>query len=274
MKVTPGVKDGLKRIITGAISIPTFVLLVLYTSVVWFLGLVLLTLLLALWEYYSMTLPSGDKGFKVFGIVLGGWVPLGVWWMGPQVIPWLLTLTVFLLFVYRLFYHPHLASLPSSIGISLLGVTYIGLLPSHLVLIRGLESGEGWVLFLFSVVWGNDAFAYWIGKGLGRHRLSPVVSPCKTIEGAVGGLLGGVFVALLFSHLFLQEVTLQEASLLAISLGVLSQLGDLFESLLKRASGVKDSGGIIPGHGGVLDRIDSAIAPIPFLYYYITLFRI
>lgn len=265
MRVTLSVK----RIITGAISIPAFVLLLLYTPAVWFLGLVLLTLLLALWEYYSMTLPGGDKGFKVFGIVLGGWLPLGVWWIGPQVIPWLLTLTVFLLFIYRLFYHPDLEGIPSSIGIVLLGVTYIGLLPSHLILIRGLESGQWWVLFLFSVVWGNDAFAYWVGKDLGRHRLSPVVSPWKTIEGAVGGLLGGVFTGVIFSHFFLQEVTLREASTLAIPLGVLSQMGDLFESLIKRASGVKDSGGIIPGHGGVLDRIDSAIIPIPFLYYYI-----
>ncbi|MEK7829277.1 MAG: phosphatidate cytidylyltransferase, partial [Deltaproteobacteria bacterium] len=134
--------------------------------------------------------------------------------------------------------------------------------------------GRFWLLFIVCIIAANDTFAYYVGKGFGKHKLSPGISPKKTVEGALGGLIGGVAVALIFNKFFLTHISPKEISMLAVSIGILGQLSDLFESLIKRSAGVKDSGGILPGHGGMLDRIDSLIFPSPFLYYYLIYFRL
>ncbi len=153
------------------------------------------------------------------------------------------------------------------------GIAYVVLPLSYLVLLRNMESGGMWILFMLSVIWANDTFAMYAGKALGKHKLSPLVSPGKTVEGAIGGLAGGCIAAGLFNSYFSMGMGALEALTVSFVLGVIGISGDLFESVLKRAAGVKDSGAIVPGHGGVLDRIDSLIFPIPVLYYYLTLGR-
>jgi phosphatidate cytidylyltransferase len=151
------------------------------------------------------------------------------------------------------------------------GFLYVPFLLSHLVLTRALPHGVAWVFMLLFVVMCGDSAAFYVGTAIGKHRLYPAVSPKKSIEGAVGGLVGSVCGALLARFLLFPELAIGHAVAVALLLGVLGQVGDLFESMIKRSCGVKDSGTIIPGHGGVLDRLDSILFAAPALYYYASL---
>ena len=239
-----------------------------------------------MFEYYKITI-GYDKIFLVIGTLLGAIVPVIIYLFEHKgfsgYLIFYLIFAVFFIFIDSLFRHNLLApdgiirgqaSVTTRIGAGVLGIIYIAFPISHLILIRDLEQGRFWVLFLVCIIAANDTFAYYAGKGLGKHKLSPVVSPKKTVEGALGGLIGGVAVALIFHHFFLTNILLKEISVLAVFIGILGQLSDLFESLIKRSAGVKDSGSILPGHGGMLDRIDSLIFQIPFLYYYLIYFRL
>jgi phosphatidate cytidylyltransferase len=146
---------------------------------------------------------------------------------------------------------------------------YVSWLFSYVVLLRQLSDGPDYVFYLFGVVWLGDAAALIVGRLLGRHRLAPRLSPGKTIEGAVGGFLGSLCGAILGGRWLLGHLTLSQCIALGCLLAVLGQLGDLSESLLKRSSGVKDSAVLIPGHGGILDKVDGILFGAPALYYYV-----
>jgi phosphatidate cytidylyltransferase len=123
---------------------------------------------------------------------------------------------------------------------------------------------------LFIVIWSGDSFAYFAGKSLGRHKLAPVVSPNKTWEGAVAGFLFSIIAALACKATFLHGLSWMDATALGALIGVVGQIGDLCESIVKRAVKVKDSGAILPGHGGMLDRVDSLLFGAPAMYYYLS----
>ena len=150
------------------------------------------------------------------------------------------------------------------------GILYIGWLLSHLVALRSLNSGRNWVFLVLFVTWVSDTTAFFVGRRFGRHKLAPATSPGKTWEGSIGGICGGIAV----STLFLAPTPFQlpfspgQAVLLGALTSILGQAGDLFESLFKRNLGVKDSGKLMPGHGGILDRIDSLIFAGIVVYYY------
>lgn len=116
-------------------------------------------------------------------------------------------------------------------------------------------------------IMGCDTFAYFVGSRIGKHKLYPAVSPNKSIEGGIGGLVGAMVAVLIAKYTFLPIIGVFDALLLGLFLGVVGQMGDLFESLLKRACTVKDSGSMIPGHGGILDRLDSLLFAFPVVYY-------
>jgi phosphatidate cytidylyltransferase len=150
-----------------------------------------------------------------------------------------------------------------------LGFLYIPFLLMHLVMLHRTTYGWQWLLVLMLIVMTNDSAAYYTGSAFGKHRLYPLVSPKKSIEGALGGLGGSICGTLLAKFTFFPQLPLADALITAVVIGILGQTGDLFESLLKRSFGVKDSGSIIPGHGGVLDRMDSIIFAAPAMYYYV-----
>lgn len=152
-----------------------------------------------------------------------------------------------------------------------LAVAYTAGLMSHFFLLRELPGPWGirWTFVTFFLVWATDTGAYLIGKGFGRHLLAPAVSPSKTVEGSVGGLFFSLGVGWLLGH-WLVGVPTGFLLGLALVVGVSAQIGDLFESALKRAAGVKDSGQIIPGHGGILDRFDSFVFVLPLVYYLVS----
>lgn len=152
---------------------------------------------------------------------------------------------------------------------------FVGMLFGYLVGLRtfndqpkGDETGSDLVFLLFFVVWSSDMAAYYVGSSLGRHPLAPRVSPKKTVEGAVGGILGAVAAAFIARSWFMGRLQIRDCLILGLALGGVGILGDLVESMLKRGAGVKDSAALVPGHGGVLDRVDSLLYAAPILYYY------
>ncbi|CDX02638.1 Phosphatidate cytidylyltransferase [Desulfitobacterium hafniense] len=145
---------------------------------------------------------------------------------------------------------------------------YTVVLFSHLYLIRGFSEGIAWAILTFILVWATDTFAYLIGRVMGKHLLAPRVSPKKTIEGSVGGLVFCILSGILAWQI-IGGAPLAAYIALSGVVAVSAQIGDLFESALKRSVNIKDSGNIIPGHGGILDRFDSLLFVIPIMYYWV-----
>lgn len=159
----------------------------------------------------------------------------------------------------------------SEASFNLFSVLYTVVLLSHFYLLRQLSGGKEWTFLTILLVWSTDIGAYLIGRQFGRHLLAPQVSPKKTVEGSLGGLMFCIAVALAFSSLVAGASWITYI-ILGVVVGISAQVGDLFESALKRSAGVKDSGNLIPGHGGILDRFDSLIFALPLVYYSIILF--
>lgn len=157
--------------------------------------------------------------------------------------------------------------------LTLFGVVYVGATLSTVVSTRMLPNGEMLVLFLAVVTWASDTGAYYAGTLWGKHLLIPSISPKKTVEGVFGGLLAAVAAALLAQLWFVAQLSLWDVLALGILLTLSGLVGDLFESAIKRRQGVKDSGGILPGHGGMLDRLDSLLFTAPTFYYYVSCIR-
>jgi phosphatidate cytidylyltransferase len=158
----------------------------------------------------------------------------------------------------------------STIARQVLGIIYISLPLSLLIFIRQMDEGILWLLWLLIVVFINDTCAFYFGTFFGKRRLAPKISPNKTIEGSLGGIGGAVLVGLIVAQLFFHDFSLSLQTIpCAFLLAVSGQIGDLFESAMKRASAIKDSGSILPGHGGILDRIDGLLAAIPIFYAYL-----
>ncbi len=153
--------------------------------------------------------------------------------------------------------------------IILFGLFYVGFTLSTVVSTRSLPGGEFLVLFLAVVTWASDAGAYYAGTLWGKHLLIPSVSPKKTVEGVFGGLALAVAAAIVAQWWFASQLSLSDAVILGVLLTGTGLIGDLFESMIKRRTGVKDSGGILPGHGGMLDRLDSLLFTAPTFYYYV-----
>jgi phosphatidate cytidylyltransferase len=151
------------------------------------------------------------------------------------------------------------------------GILYAGWLLGHLVALRGLDDGRNWVFFAIFVTFASDTAAFFVGRALGRHKLAPAISPGKTWEGAIGGILGAIIVSLFFTlnTPLVLPLSWGQAVLLGLLVSIFGQIGDLAESLFKRYTGVKDSGSVLPGHGGFLDRMDSVVFAGAVVYYYV-----
>ncbi len=147
-------------------------------------------------------------------------------------------------------------------------ILYVGILGSYLVLLRNLGDGKNWVLLAVLSTWGADTSAYAVGKLIGRHKMAPGISPGKTWEGTVGGLIGGLAVVVALGWALDLPVSTGQAVLLGLTLPAVAVVADLGESALKRGAGVKDTSVLVPGHGGLLDRLDSLLFTVPLVYYF------
>ncbi len=261
-------EGSLKRVVTGIVLIPIIVYLVLFTSVFWIFAASSLLTLLALSEYNNLTiLKKRDGGSDLLGIVAGAGVPALFYLYGMEHLPAFLIAAVFVFFFYNMAVSRDLKDASYDTAFKTLGVMYIAVPLSYAIALRQMDGGQWWIMFLLAVIWSNDTFAYFTGKAIGKTKLCPEISPKKTVEGAVGGIIGGFAAAYLFNRFLCLGLGPGGVLFLSALAGSIGIAGDLFESLLKRAAGVKDSGTLIPGHGGVLDRIDSLLFPIPVLYY-------
>ncbi|HEU5099859.1 MAG TPA: phosphatidate cytidylyltransferase [Roseiflexaceae bacterium] len=196
-----------------------------------------------------------------------------------------LTFTIIVSLIAELSYENQPGSLPSW-GLTIAGAFYVAWLLGHFILLRslgtplrdtifkqfGMQPGVAWIYCVCAVTWLQDTGAYFVGRRFGRHKMAPILSPKKTWEGAVGGMLAAIIAGIVCVLLLGLPITLLQGALLGVVGGVVGPLGDLSESLIKRQVGLKDAGNLIPGHGGLLDRVDSLLFSVPILYYLIVLF--
>jgi len=257
----------IKRLLTAAIALPLLILLVLKGTIFQFGCLVLILSLLGLEEFYRMALP-GRRGVGHAASFAGALLPLC--FLSSERAAFLPALTLLIISFALLFLFTFRDIKTASVEVSHLftGFLYVPFLLAHLLMLRGLPYGIQWVFLLLVIVMSGDTCAFYVGCRFGRRKLYPAVSPNKSVEGAMGGLAGSVIGAFIAKGFFFPELTIADALATALLLGILGQLGDLFESFLKRSFGVKDSGTIIPGHGGVLDRLDSILFAAPGAFYY------
>jgi len=224
---------------------------------------------LALHEFYRMALPTQRRLEASLSVAVGVLCSVGlVYAATPPFVLLSLVLPCLLLALVYLFRVQNIQTVSRDLAISLLGLLYIPMLLSHAALLRDLPSGRNWIFLVFFVVMASDTMAYFVGMKYGRHRLYEAVSPKKSIEGSLGGLVGGLLGSMICKLWFFGELGAVDVLLIGLGVGAFSQLGDLVESLFKRSFGVKDSGALIPGHGGILDRLDSLLFAFPVTYYY------
>ena len=259
--------EQVKRVASALVILPPLVLFLLYASPVLFFILVLTLIGLSLREYFQilqhihLSLCPNVTWLAAFALAITAHLG-GLCWLPIALFCSLVALTISVILTAS-----HVAHFFPTLVYSVFGVLFIGWTLSHLILLRLLPAGPWYILFLCAVVWVGDSAAMYIGKSLGRHKMAPAISPGKTWEGSVGCVVGGVCTAVVSAELWLPDLVLWQCVVLGLCISLAAQMSDLGESMLKRYAGVKDSGGLIPGHGGILDRIDSMLFAAPTLVY-------
>jgi len=260
------------RLATAAVAIPALLALI-FLAPAWGWGLlVVIVSMLGLVEYLWLAFPA-RAGERVLGLVLGAAV-IGAGMSAPAPGPWV-TASIALLIgggvMYVVLVRPDFERGFADLGLLTLGALYVGLLLPHFYWLRNLVHGPQWVTFVIAIGMAGDSGGYFVGHAFGRHKLIPRVSPGKTVEGALGIILGSLAAGAAAKLILLPERSWGEMMALAFTMAVIGQIGDLGESVMKRTFGAKESGWIFPGHGGVLDRIDSLLFPVTLVYYYLAL---
>jgi phosphatidate cytidylyltransferase len=282
-----------KRVATAVVLIPIVVGLVLFVSTAWVSVALALIILLALFEYFSLGEAIGQRAYRFWTatcallLVYVQWVAVtvptyqlagglalhrtisrfatGLPGVQEAFFVFVLGVAVLTLWTKR----PLVEALPAA-GISSSGLLLVAFPLSYGVRLHGFSAeGPRLLLFALVIIWVGDSVAYFVGRGLGKHPLAPHLSPKKTWEGSVASFLGSLLVGVVFTRWL--SAPLHHLVVMAGLGNVAGQMGDLLESAYKRSAGVKDSGGLLPGHGGILDRIDALILAIPLVWYYWTL---
>lgn len=259
-----------RRIYTILVLAPLLYAVIRYSPPLAFSGVVVLAGGLALFEFYRLCFGARSHSWLI-GIGLTGFAALILGTHRPDIIvPTLLATLVCIISVPLLSRSPLEQSLRDG-AMTLFGVLYLGLTLGTLSMTRLLPLGEWLIFFLLLVTWASDTGAYLVGTLYGRHRLAPTISPKKTVEGLVGGLIAAIIAGYAARWWFLPDLSGLDCLILATLLTITGLWGDLTESAMKRSVGMKDSGGILPGHGGMLDRLDSLLFTAPVFYYYVTM---
>ncbi len=260
----------LKRWLTGLSALPFLFLLISKGGAFLFAVVIVSVCILALWEYFRIVFPARGEVNQGAIPALGYITGCGIIWTAYigsfKMIIGLIILNLIVCALISLQRFKIDPSVSEIIAKQVLGIVYIPLFLACLILIRNGTGGGTWIYFLLFIVFSGDVGAYHCGSSFGRHKLCPAVSPGKTIEGSIGGLAANLVVGALFKHFFLPLLPWGLSLLFFVATGVAGQIGDLFESLLKRAGKRKDSGALLPGHGGILDRIDALLFAAPVAY--------
>jgi len=251
------------RLVTALVAVPALIWAIGWGGPRLFSWLVLLAAAVSFWEYYRMVFASPWQ--RIGPVLVGLLVAAGVIQDHAMLG---LAVAAALLFLGSVFGTGSLTDRFNRLGWIVIGTLYIGFLLPHAALVYRLNDGPEWIFFTLIVAMIGDTAAYVVGKGIGRIKLYPEVSPNKTVEGAVASTVASLTAGVLTGHYLLPGYSWFELAGIALVMSVLGQVGDLFESWIKRVFAVKDSGSILPGHGGLLDRLDSLIFPLVFITYY------
>jgi len=257
-----------QRWITGIIAVPVIFAITYFGSGLLFSVAMTAAVLLAGSEYNHMTFGeefSWEKGEVLFG---AGFLPLAAYLGGETLLLAAFSSAVMIIFLLSLLRVKNGGITTLPVSRVFFALAYLPLMLSYFILIRQWGEGILWIFFILILTISGDTAAFYFGRTFGRHKLYPLVSPGKTVEGAIGSFAGSVLACILYQTFVLTSLPLLHALILAMIGSCISQLGDLCESMIKRAAGVKDSGNIIPGHGGMMDRLDCLIFLAPFVYYY------
>jgi phosphatidate cytidylyltransferase len=261
------------RVITGAVLIPLLLAVVWFLPHIYFRGLIAFAAAVGRQDFYRMAWSGGARPLAPLGMVLGSVLVMGDFY-GTRILPGeglaaYAALCIIAVLTARLFSSQPVGGAFNDIAVTVTGIFYVALLFGFQPAIHAGFRGKQWLLFLYLVIWASDTGAYYVGTAFGRHRLYEKISPKKSIEGLLGGTAAAMVAALLCSFWVVRVLGAVEAVVLGAVLALVGTAGDLAESLIKRSAGVKDSGSIMPGHGGILDRMDSLMFAAPVLYFYL-----
>ena len=269
----PGAGDRgmVKRVASALVLLPVFLLIVIKAPAYLFSVLVILASAAALWELARL-LELGGRPINRVLTVIAGTAVTAAFAVPRSLEPFTLPAFVLALAVVAIVAAPiwrGASPTTEPAANTLLAVLYVGWLLGYGILLHQTSpNGDRLVLFVVGVTWVGETMAYVVGSTLGRHKLAPVISPRKTVEGGVAQVVASVAMALILGAWLLPGCGVALAAVAGALLGVIGQVGDLAESVIKRSVGTKDTGGMIPGHGGVLDRIDSLLFNLPAFYYF------
>lgn len=275
-----------QRVLTAVFGVPVL-LFIFYQGGVLFLLLFLLIISVGQFEFFSLLETKGVSSEKVFAVLSSVFLAAAAYFGYLQFLA-VFTVLMIIAFVYQ-FRRQDLSEAMVELGTTLIGIIYLGWFLSHAILLRNLENnsdiknhaetvqgikdaGFFYVVFVVACTFLNDTGAYFVGKWKGKKKLIPRISPGKTVEGTIGGIISSTITGGVMNLIFKSPLEYSWAFSFGFIIGVVAVFGDLVESLIKRSLGVKDSGGILPGHGGVLDRFDSLIVVFPVSYYLVLLY--
>lgn len=253
------------RILTAVVGLPLLIAIIWFGEP-WFTLLIAVMAALGSWEFYRMASQSKIQPITYFGMAWVLLVVLSPHCPYPVTTPFLITSAIVVSLIWMLFRSPREQAF-TNWAWTVAGILYIGWMLSHWVELRSLEAGKELVFWAMFTTFANDTSAFFVGRAWGKHALAPSISSGKTWEGAMGGLLAGIVASLILSTIFPLPFSYWQTALLGCIISIFAQLGDLVESLLKRNLGAKDAGRLIPGHGGILDRIDSLLFTGVIVYY-------
>ncbi len=262
-----------KRLPTSFVLLAFAFCLVQFIPPLGFLLIMQVLILSSLIEFYNLFRVKKIFPRRIFGVTLALIITASFYFeefsLALALFVCLLLIAVYYVISIRTL--EKLASFPQSMALTFFGAFYLSFTLNHFYLLK-IERGPNQIFFLLAVIFFGDTGAYLFGKLLGRRKLVPIASPRKTWAGAIGGIILGVLGGLIIHFTILKDIVLWKAILTAVIVHIVAQFSDPLESLFKRAVGVKDSSNILPGHGGVLDRMDSLILATPFFYYFVNFF--
>jgi len=269
----------MQRILTAVVALPILIASILIPWLWWlFVALAAAAMVIGLWEFYLLAKKLKLKPDAAAGYLAGAAIVTIAVLMqqnDPGVSVLLIQFVIIILtagtLIAATFRGAPFDSMIASTGATILGVLYIPFLGSHLISIRiGFNQtlSAHLLSFFFLVLMGSDVGAYYVGRALGKRKLAPSISPGKTWEGVIGGIAAALAMGALAHFWFFRELPLKYILPLAVIMTVVGILGDLAESALKRGAGAKDAANILPGHGGILDRLDSLLFNAPLIYYF------
>lgn len=261
------------RVITGAVGVPLVILAIWFGDPwPWFTLLIAAAALAGTYEFYRMANFDRREPLIYLGLLWTLTLVLSPHYRSPDVLPIVITATM-LISLICLLRSPSKEGAFRNWAWTIVGALYVGWMLSYWLNLRGLEDGRNWVYLAMLTTFANDTGAFFIGRARGKHKLALAISEAKTWEGAIGGLicaiLGAMVIAMVLNLISPFTFRYWQIILLGFLVGLFAQLGDLVESLLKRNMGVKESGNLLPGHGGILDRFDSLIFVGAVVYYYV-----